>query len=185
MNERKPLGPPIEFSEEDEPVTYHYSREKRLAKASPRVRELYEEGMNKRFFGSSRPGQASRFFVLIPIILVLVFIAIGSGLSKNNRSAVVLKDNTIGVTAYGFPEVTYLGIKKTARSDKAYTGPVDVAVSIPVKEQGSEAPIETTRVFFTLEQEENFRITLPFEARELIIVLQAEDKIITLRVKSE
>jgi hypothetical protein len=60
---------------------------------------------------------------------------------------------------------------------------VDLALSIPGG--AAEAPIETRRIFFSREPEEDFRIALPFPAPELLLVIRAGETMRQFRFKPE
>jgi hypothetical protein len=172
-----------------EELVFHYSRARRLERASEAVRQLNEPGPDKRggLFKASAAAPGG-IMVLISIALVFVFIlAISS--SPGGRKGPDLGGNTLAVSALRFSGSTYVVVKKTARNERAYTGPVDLAVSVFRPEGGEDAgelpPITTERLFFTLEPEEEFRIALPLEAPELVILARAGEELITLRVKTE
>jgi hypothetical protein len=127
--------------------------------------------------------------LLITIVVVsFILIILSRGIKEDGAK---LGGNTLVVSALSFParpneadeDVTYIGINKKAISDRAYTGSVDVAVSIYKKEGGEDMPIATHRIFFTLEPEEDFRFSVPFTGSDLILVFHAEDELATLRVK--
>jgi hypothetical protein len=131
--------------------------------------------------------------LLITIVIfsfVLMFLSQGLKASSGAK----LAGNTLTVSAMSVPgqdgkdeDVTYLAVLKKADSERAYTGPVDVAVSIYQKEGegGEDMPITAHRIFFTLESEEDFRFSVPFTGPELILVFRAEDVLATLRVKPD
>jgi hypothetical protein len=130
--------------------------------------------------------------LLITIVIVsfaLLFLSRGLKESGGARFA----GNTIAVSAMSFPvregedetTATYIATLKKADSERAYTGPVDIAVSIFQKEGGDDLPIATRRIFFTLESEEEFRFSVPFTGPELILVFRAEEELTTLRIKPE
>jgi hypothetical protein len=132
--------------------------------------------------------------LLITIIVVsFVLIILSRGLRESGGAK--FAGNTITVSAMSFPAqageggaaITYLAAVKKAVSERAYAGPVDVAVSIYQKNGGAgeDIPIETRRIFFTLEPEEDFRFSVPFTGPELILVFRAEEELATLRVKPE
>jgi hypothetical protein len=134
--------------------------------------------------------------LLITIVVVSFLLMILSRGLKEGGGA-KLSGNAVMVSAMRFPAqagetaVTYFAVVKKANSEKAYTGPVDVAVSIyqaaqeKEGEAGEDMPITTHRIFFTLEPEEDFRFSVPFTGPELILVFRAEEEIITLRVKPD
>jgi hypothetical protein len=129
--------------------------------------------------------------LLITIVVVsFVLLILSRGLKESG--GVKLAGNRISVSAMSFPAqagegaaATYLAVLKKEDSERAYTGPVDVAVSVYQKEGGAGGPIETRRIFFTLEPEEDFRFSVPFTGPELILVFRAEEQMATLRVKPE
>jgi hypothetical protein len=99
------------------------------------------------------------------------------------------------VSAMGFEDATFVVIKKTIktkpfeRDATAYTGMVDLAVSTALsaeeKKAGLTYPIVTQRIFFSLNEEESYRFSVPFAASNLLILMQAEAERITLKVKVE
>jgi hypothetical protein len=173
-------------------IIFHYSREHRLAKASSRVQELNDPKAQRRsgIFGTFTSTR-SHTVLLVSIIGMCVFISFISKLTKE-KSAVMIGGNSIHASASRMEEgTTYLTIKKTFKKDSnVYTGAVDLAVTPLVsrgkeesQEGAQEAPISTHRIFFTLKPEEEYGLFLPFEASTLLILMQAEDKHITFRVK--
>jgi hypothetical protein len=131
--------------------------------------------------------------MLLITIVVVSFILILLSRGLKEKDGAKLGGNTLTVSALSFParqnetgtDVTYIGVNKKAVSERAYTGSVDVAVSIYKKkgEDAEDMPIETRRIFFTLEPEEDFRFSVPFTGSDLILVFHAEDELVTLRVK--
>ncbi|GHV18210.1 hypothetical protein FACS189493_7230 [Spirochaetia bacterium] len=170
--------------ENSDPVFY-YNRERRLARASPDVRALYEGGGSRSSLFRGKTGSVSQLLVLIPIIIMLVFMLIVSRTSREPGGA-SLGGNTVTVTAMGFSDATYVVVKKKALKDDAYTGNVDIAASIAKKGgDTTEVPIETRRIFFTLETAEEFRFSLPFGAPDILMVFNAGEEFVSLRVKPE
>jgi hypothetical protein len=181
--------PEVPGTKDDADLVFYYSREHRLARASGRVRELYEEKPARprgifRTLTASRSGAV----VLVSIILVSVFIMLTARQGRESPGT-TLGDNRIEVSAIGFPAnaeneagSTYVALKKTALKPAAYTGEVDIALSVPRKTGEGDVPIVTERIFFTLEDEEDFRFVLPWNAPELLIVLRGGDTTQSLRV---
>jgi hypothetical protein len=170
-----------------EELVFYYSRARRLERASEAVRRLNEPGPFRRV-GLLKALTANRSgtMVFISIILVAAFIFIFSYRQGDGDG---LGGNTLTASALCFSGSTYVAVKKTARNDEAYTGTVDLAVSpVPQKtgeESGETPPIWTQRIFFTLEREEDFRLAVPFEAPELLILMQAGEELVRMRVKTE
>jgi hypothetical protein len=128
--------------------------------------------------------------LLITIVVVsFVLMILSRGLKESGGTK--FAGNTLAVSVMGFPgeggvAATYLAVVKKADSEKAYTVPVDVAASIYRKDGvGEDMPIETRRIFFTLEPEEDFRFSVPFTGPELVLVFRAEEELAVLRVKPE
>jgi hypothetical protein len=48
-----------------------------------------------------------------------------------------------------------------------------------------EVPLTSRSIFFSPEPEEEYRLALPFEAPELLILMRAGDEYLRLRVKTE
>ena len=77
------------------------------------------------------------------------------------------------------------GIIRLFRSDQPYTGAVDIAVQ-PVAGADGDQPLEDIfyhRIFFSLEPEENYRFSVPYDAGELALVFKTETKTLGLTVK--
>lgn len=176
----------------DRELVFHYSREHRLAKASARVQELNNPKVQKRsgIFGTFTATR-SHTVLLASIVGMCIFIAFISKLTRE-KSTIMVGGNSIYAAASRMSEgMTYLTIRKTFKNDRnVYTGAVDLAVT-PLLAKGKEeppegaqeAPISTHRIFFTLQPEEEYGLSLPFEASTLLILMQVEDKHITFKVK--
>jgi hypothetical protein len=189
--ERKALNAKTESGPEPGPerdVVFHYSRERRLARAPQAVRDLYDTSPASRptLYKALTGGTRSGAMLLITIIVVsFVLMILSRGLRESG--GVKFAGNTLTVSAMSFPGegAAYLAAVKKADSERAYTGPVDVAVSIYQKDAGEDMPIETRRIFFTVEPEEDFRFSVPFTGPELVLVFRAEEETAALRVKPE
>ncbi|MDR3145404.1 MAG: hypothetical protein LBU21_03935 [Treponema sp.] len=184
--ERKPGPPPGDGAEE---MVFYYSRARRLEKASEAVRKLNDPN-------SEKPSNIFRTLVatkpramLLAMILCLSALIVLLSFLVNLDEGHLLGGNRITVSAMTFPDTTYIAVKKTAGREQSYTGTVDLAVTIPLKpeeaDRGAEAPVALQRLFFTVKPEEDFRFSVPFEAPEILIVMQAEQERISLRVKPE
>ncbi|MDR3138259.1 MAG: hypothetical protein LBT95_01155, partial [Treponema sp.] len=123
----------------------------------------------------------------VSIVIMVVFISLASLLTGSGRK-IVLEGNTLSFSALRFQGLTYLAIKKTCKEEsRAYTGAVDVAVSIALSgaETGESPPIAGQRFFFSLNPEEEFRFSVPFEAPELLVLVQTERERKTLKLRAE
>jgi hypothetical protein len=129
--------------------------------------------------------------MLLITIVVVSFVLMVLSRSLKESGGAKFAGNSVSVSAMSFPapdgegEAAYIAVVKKADSERAYTGPVDVAVSLYRKEGGDDMPIATHRIFFTVEPEEDFKFSVPFTGPELIMVFLAEDELATLRVKPE
>ena len=101
----------------------------------------------------------------------------------NKRNAdPVLGNNQLTLRAMAYEGSSYLVIKKSAEKD-AYTGPVEIAVSLPME---GGAPLVRVRVeYFTDKKEEEFRFSVPFAGEELLVLLRGGDSYIQHRIKTE
>jgi hypothetical protein len=165
-------------------TVFHYSRERRLARASEAVRAINEPGPAMkgglvRVLFATKSGA----FLFITIAILCAFILF----LRYTRDGPDLKigGNQVSVSALRYSGVTYVELRKEALKDNYYTGTVDLALSIPQKLMDAEmaAPIVNKRIFFTLEELEEFRFSLPFDAPELILLIQAGDEIRSFQVK--
>ncbi|GHV81884.1 hypothetical protein AGMMS49991_04420 [Spirochaetia bacterium] len=166
---------------------FYYSRERRLAHASAQVRELNEAKLVKKGgLVRALTGTKGNTMIFITIILLSVFITIASRTIYKDGGTVTLGENALTISALRFSETTYIEVKKKAQGDSYYTGPVELAVSIPQKKGAEETqPVETVQFFFTLEPEEDFRLALPFDAPEFLLILRMGESFKTIRVKSK
>jgi hypothetical protein len=178
-------GPKAGQSARDNPnqdLVFHYSRERRLARASPAVRSLYEGEPRSRSLLRAIRANPSGLWVFFSILIVAAFMFVYA--SGNRRSgAPDLEGNALSLRALHFPGATHVLLGKKAAGEGGYTGPVDLALSAPRSE--NTPPIETRRVYFTGEAEEEFRFSLPFETTELLVVIRAGDTVRSFRVKAE
>jgi hypothetical protein len=188
--------PPIPFN--SEPVFY-YSREKHRAHGARALRDFNKPAQNSRF-GFFRPLVAHpvqrRLFS--SILFMAALIALISVVTKQT-STIKLGRNTITATARRDNGSTYITFTKTFKNvNGVYTGAVDVAAGIvarpqattrksllPQNEQRVDAdhPIIADRIYFTLEPQEIYELTLPYEASDLLIFMQTETERTTFRVK--
>ncbi|GHV31549.1 hypothetical protein AGMMS4952_20490 [Spirochaetia bacterium] len=177
--------------EPDREVVFYYNRERRLERASPAVRALNETGlMVKGGFIRSLTSTRSNTLLLISILIIMAFIMVFSFLVGGPRGAPTLGGNTLRISAGKAGDVSFIVINKgiAKKMDTPYTGEVFVAVS-PVlrsskKITPADVPVFTAQVFFTLEQEEEYRLTLPFTAENYLLLFQAGEDRITARAKN-
>jgi hypothetical protein len=166
-------------------VVFYYSRERRLARASRAVRAINEPGPAMKG-GMLRVLFATRAGTLLFITIVVLCVFILFLYYTRGRPELKIGGNRVSISALRYAGKTYVEIKKKALENNYYTGTVELALSIPQKlmEGETEAPIANQRIFFTLEEDEEFRFSLPFSAPELILLMQAGNEIRTFRVET-
>ena len=173
-------------------LTFYYNREHRLSKAPKHVQELYEEKKPNRFgwlgfvgvLVADTPRKIMFFTIILMCVLIWLFSFLGFISSPRN-----LDGNLVNVSASFYENTTIVVINKKSRGWNAYTGAVDMAVSVPFPEQDesdaqskSAVPIFYHRIFFSQEKQERYSLAVPFESDELLIVLQTEKNSIKLKV---
>ncbi|GHV90857.1 hypothetical protein AGMMS50268_13600 [Spirochaetia bacterium] len=181
--------PLTEKKNAEDGVIYHYSRERRLEKASPSVRALYENTGPVKF-SLLRPLISSKPRALLFVsILLLTAMSIFTSIYTRSGDSQSLGGNALSVTAVKFEGTTIVVLKKKAQAQnsKPYTGAVDIAVSpVPQKSSGAGAvpAAEPYRIFFTPKEEEEYRFVLPFEDEELLLSIRGEQDSLELKVKT-
>jgi len=176
-------------------IVYHYNRERRLEKAPQAVRDAYKEPPRRRFgfmhaLIGNRPG--AMLFGTIIFLCILMLSLSYFGLAGDSRD---LDGNLISVNGKNYEGTVIIEIKKKPRNDKfarnakAYTGPVDIAV-FPAVKPGQEQSLQASdifrhRIFFTNEQEEHYRFSVPFVQSELALVFQTEQKTLSMTIKTK
>jgi len=171
-----------------EELNFHYNRERRLENAPQSVKDLYKEPVKNKL-GLLGPLIADRprrimFFVII-FLCVLIFALSRMGFFDNYHS---LDGNRFEVSGLFFDENTIVIIRKIKMKDEPYTGALNIAVSVPVKNPANEISIEDISVFYhridlTLENEEEYRFIVPYNSAELLMVLQSEKSTIQFNFK--
>jgi len=169
------------FNPENEKLTFYYNREHRLAKAPQEVKDLYTKQKKANRFNLLQPlvadkPRATIFFTII-LLCAAIFLLSMLGYFEKTYS---LEGNKIEISGTVFEETTIVVLRKTVKSKTAYSGAVDIVVSVPIQPD-EDMPLYYHRVFFTLAQEEEYRFAVPFDSPELLIVLQTEKN--TLQVK--
>jgi hypothetical protein len=172
------------FTSGEESLNFHYSRERRLANAPQEVKDLYKEKKQGGFnlFGPLVADKPRRVLLVVIIILCVatwVFLIMGF-LDKSYQ----FDGNKIVINAMGIDGRTFFKLKKTAANDKAYTGAVDIVVSL-VNPEGDEQDVLIHRVFFTMEKEELYSFDIPYEAPELSLMFQTDENTLHVRLKPD
>jgi hypothetical protein len=162
-----------------EGFTYYYSRERRLAKAPQAVRDLYNDEPPKRggllrSLLNSKPKVMMFASIVIMCVAILFLSTFGY-----TGSAYELDGSKLAVQAVKYEGVVIVAVRKTinknfvSRFSSPYTGAVSVAVTA-----GDTLPenVFYHTIFFTLESNEQYRFSVPFDADELTFFFQTEKK---------
>jgi len=178
----------------EENLTFYYNRERRLEKAPQAVRDLYDEKKKVTRFNLLRPliadkPRATIFFTIILMCVVTVIIS----LVNKYGGSYSLDGNRIEIKGTLFEGTTIVVLTKTVKKNagNAYTGAVDVAVTCPSDGGGGgvassggadeDYPVFYHRIFFSMENTEEYRFAVPFEFPEQLLILQTEKS--TLQIK--
>jgi len=159
----------MSIEDDDGRITYYYSREQRLKKASPAVQKLNNPDPARkpslfRTLTSTRP-LTYLFISVITLSVAIVAVSFFIG-SENTR---VIGNNALTVSILSSGGKSYVTITKTAKTNAAYTGTVNIAVSLPEE----DSPIEVQQIFFTLEKEEAIRFIVPFTGKKMLVLIEA------------
>lgn len=164
-----------------EPMTFYYSRERRLERASESVQRLNSQTHQRppNFFKALTSSRASAFLLLAILMLVLTFgIITFLGILQNRA---VFLGNSMELSALRFKGSTYTVIKKTVKSQKPYVGPVDLAIRGASPPGG---PVSIQRIVFSNDKTEEFRLALGGEWETLVVILQAQGSKVELQCKT-
>lgn len=102
----------------------HYSRERRLTKASPEVRWLSKQ------YGAKRPGILGSLLATGPLrfmfFTLLLFMAAGALLSflAGREDSGILGGHLYKAAAFRFGDSVYITVTRTSRSEDPFTGPL-------------------------------------------------------------
>jgi hypothetical protein len=168
---------------EDEMVFY-YSREKRLAKAPQRVRDLYEKSAPAKF-NLLRPLIATKplamLFATMLILSAISAIVAFSGIADRNYK---FQGNSITVDAQRYQGTVIVTIRKTPdrEGQTAEGGLTDILIS-PVQGRGGEGSGFPHRLVFSPGKEEEFRVVVPFDSPELVFRIQGESDLLEFKAK--
>jgi len=170
-------------------LTFYYSRERRLANAPESVRNMYREQKKSRFalFSVLLADRPRRFLFFVIILLCAAILVLSTtGYLDTSYS---LNGNRIEIDGTHFEGSTIILLKKKARNSNAYSGAIDIAVSIPMPLQADgspplegDYPVFYHRIFFSMEKEEVYRFAIPFDSAELLMVLQSEKNTVQLKL---
>ncbi|MDR0554584.1 MAG: hypothetical protein LBG76_07290 [Treponema sp.] len=181
-------------------LVFYYSRSRRLEKASEAVRRMNDlSPVPRQGLFRTLVATKSRALLFISIMLISAAILVMSlldtggstggitGGSTGGTTGAVLGGNRLVFSAMNYGDAAFIVIKKTAQETDAYTGIVDMGVSIPLTKEaesrGAAAPAEFMRIVFTGEAEEDFRFQVPFTGEELLISMRAGENRLNYRIK--
>jgi hypothetical protein len=156
--------------DDDSRLSFRYSRERRLKKATPAVRALNDPTLRPKA-GLFRSLTANRglAFLFIAIVLLSITALLTTFLGAYFNDA-DLAGNRISAEAFRFDGSVYLTIKKEATAADAYRGPVGVSYAAG----GGGAALEG--LLFTAAAAEEFRRILPVEAEGIELFFLADGK---------
>ena len=172
-----------------DPVFY-YSRERRLKRASQRVQALYDGKSIRPSLSKSLFATKGNVLVFISIFLVFAFVMGNRFSGRAREQGIRFGGNNLAVTVFSIEETQFLGIVKTIpASGEFYTGPVDIAVSpvLPRSKEGEEQPlpkIYTHRVVFSSIESETYRLSLPFEGNDFLVLFSTEHEQRSVRLRA-
>jgi len=178
-------------------LVFHYSREHRLAKAPQAVRDMYNKPQQPHRFNLIRPLVRTKPLAMMfaSIIIICIFMLVISALGLAG-SSYNLDGTRVSLQAIQYEGAAIVVVKKTIPKDivsrfssaaAPYSGAVEIAVQ-PVIKTAADQESQTVfyhKIFFTLEPEEVYRFSVPFDAKEFAIVLQTEKKELRVTVKAE
>ena len=168
-------------------MVYHYSRERRLSRASEDVQAI-NEGKTARpsIFKTLFSNRSNRFV----LIAILIFTAFGFSTrftgGERQQHAVRLGGNILVMTIFPLEDTLFLGILKSApETGELYTGAVEITVSpAGAKTETEEAPpVFAHRIYFNPVESESYQISIPFEGTDFFVALKAGEEQKTMRLR--
>jgi hypothetical protein len=188
-NAKYKLSKPDNVVPRKEDLIFYYNREHRLAKAPKDVQDLYKDKKNNSSgFFRVLVADKHRKLLFFSIVLICAVIWILGLLGYFDKSY-TLEGNKIIISPTVFEGTTLIVLNKTIKNKNAYTGAVDIAVSVPITVQNDDPsqtensfPVFYHRIFFSLDKEEQYSFAVPFESEELLFVIQTEKYSLKLRL---
>jgi hypothetical protein len=171
--------------EPDRDLVFYYNRERRLERASPEVRAMNEgKPLSRGGFVRSLTSTKPHRILFVTILIISVWILIFSSLP---RGGLTLGGNALTLSARGGAE-PFIVVVKRSGGEAPYTGVVYVGVSPFLRSPGNrdpaDIPVFTDRIFFTLAEEEEYRLDLPFSAEQYLLLFQAGEERASVRVRA-
>jgi hypothetical protein len=168
---------------EDDEMVFYYSRERRLAKAPPQVRALYEEAPKK--FNLLRPLIATKpLAMLFATVLILSAISAILAFSGIAGGSYRFQGNSITVNAQRYQGTVIVTIQKKPDQGEQVArdhGVVDIVVR---PTGGGEGAGFSHRLVFGSAEEE-FRMVVPFDSPELSFRIQGASELLEFKVKTQ
>lgn len=169
----------------EENLVFYYNRERRLEKAPQSVKDMYAEPNKKGRFGlfsslvADRP-RAFLFCTIVVLCAVIIFLSV----YENLDSVYTLEGAKLELSGTRYEGITIIVLRKTNKSADVYSGAVDIAVSVESSDI-ENFPVFYHRIFFSLEKEEDYRFSVPFDEDELLLVIQTENNSLKIRLKPD
>lgn len=173
---------------DDGRVVFHYSREHRLSKASAAVRAMNEAKPPQkrglfRTLTATKPLTFGFVSILTICLAMILYSLFGTG-----RSAVRAGNTEIKVEAIAAEEKTYIAVHKKVKGGDPYTGAADFIVSTSSEKAGADETdikVHAERLYFSLENEEVFRFTVPFSGENFLIFAVLDEDRALIRVRAQ
>ena len=156
-------------------VTYYYSREARLERASQAIKDLNDPSKRPKggFFRVLFATRGSRFLLFSIVVMCGAFFFISRYFAFRPR---ILGNNAVTISVVGAGEKSFFTIKKTVREASGrnlnveiYTGTVDITVTLPE----TDNLIWFEKIIFNSEKEEVFTFEAPFREKKLLVLMEA------------
>jgi hypothetical protein len=169
---------------EEDGLVFYYSREKRLEKAPPQVKTLYETAPKK--FNLLRPLIASKplamLFATVMVLSVISAILAFSGIAGESYR---FQRNSITVDAQRYQGTVIVTIQKKPGQggQTGDSGLVDILIR-PARGREAEGSGFSHRLVFSSAEEEEFRMVVPFDSPELAFNIQGESELLEFKVKT-
>ncbi|AEF81231.1 hypothetical protein [Leadbettera azotonutricia] len=172
-----------------EEIIFHYSREHRLERASQAVRDLNNSASSKRSLVKTIAGSRGNLLMLLSIVIVCIAMLFGSRMKGRQTMGFELGENTVSMAVRKSGDGLALFMEKKAPKDgNGYTGAVGIVISPQAAKPSTGGtseppPMLTHLVFFSLAEEENYSIDLPFGGTDFIVVVQTDNERLSRRLK--
>lgn len=173
---------PVNFKKISEAeLHFYYNRDARLAKASPRVRALYEGTPQRRFaFFSSLTDSKPKALLFTSIVVMCLMILFITYLVPD--AAPRFAGNAISISVMRYDGASFVVLKKKAMRRTALKGIIDVSIMRPGVEN---TVISSRQIVLTSDAEEEFRWNIPGDAPELIFYLHAEKEMAQYHIAAQ